>query len=219
MTSISGLSFELPSSPLRLFGGWYADYQGKLAKLKELATPELKELVPSHNAMNLATSSLDGRPSNRTVLLHEYTGQEFIFITYDHSQKGRDIEQNSRVALSFYWGDRQIRVEGPVSKVDNATNDKYFGPRSIESKLTAHAKMQSHALSDVQKYTEDMERLKKQFGSNLIPRPSHWRGYSVTPLRMEFWRARQPGQVLDDRVMFSRSSVTSEEWDVTRLYP
>jgi pyridoxamine 5'-phosphate oxidase len=144
------------------------------------------------NAMALASADAQGRPSLRMVLLKEHGPQGFTFYTNFESRKAREILANPYVALLLHWKSlrRQIRIEGPVSRVDDATADAYFASRSRDSQLGAWASDQSRPLTDRATFEARFEEAEARFEHQPVPRPPHWSGFRVTPQRIEFWLDR-----------------------------
>jgi pyridoxamine 5'-phosphate oxidase len=206
---------SLPASPMTLFTEWYQQF-----KLGFAALPNADGL--SDNVMTLATSSVQGAPSCRSVLLHTYTPHQFTFFSYDHSQKGRDLAENPRAALCFYWGTRQVRVEGEVVPTSDDESDDCFYGRSRRAQLVSLVKRQSHPIDNIDVMQREMNRLDKLYPEGVkIPRPVYWRGYHVKPLRMDFWQARPANSdvLLDDRFAYSRVNKNTNEWKVELLCP
>ena len=173
---------------------------------------------PIHpDAMVLATSTSDGKPSVRTVLLKNADTRGFVFFTNYHSRKGKELAHNPNVELCFYWHslERQVRIEGIVEKVSAGESDEYFRTRPRESQLGAHVSPQSDVVASREELERKMTALEKQFAGKEIPRPQHWGGYRVTPSRIEFWQGRQAR--LHDRILYSRTSDGS--WKIQRLAP
>jgi pyridoxamine 5'-phosphate oxidase len=173
--------------------------------------------VMEPTAMNLATVSKEGRPSSRILLLKGITGDQFIFFTNYSSKKGQDIQENNFGAMTFFWPEleRQVRIEGIISKVDSQVSDEYFQSRPRESRIGAWASLQSKPLTNRQLLEEKEKSLKKQFENQDIPRPSHWGGYALTPDRIEFWQGR-PSR-LHDRIIYELNQ--EGNWKVFRLFP
>jgi len=162
------------SQPFPLFLEWYAAYQ---------------ETGPAYpDAMTLATVGRDGQPSARTVLLKSMEQDAFHFFTNYESRKASDLDNNPRAALLFFWPSvgRQVRVEGPASRVTTAESDKYFATRPRESQLSAYCSPQSRVIAraDLLALRAEAER---RFAGQPVPRPSHWGGYTVAPRAFEFW--------------------------------
>ena len=190
------------TNPLSLFEEWFEE-----AKKSEINDP---------NAMNLATISPDGKPNSRIVLLKSYNNQGFIFYTNSNSKKGRALENNTNVALNFHWKSlqRQIRIEGAVSVIDNAEADEYFNSRPLGSRIGAWASMQSEELDDRSSLLHRVKEFEKKFQNTNINRPPHWNGYIVKPELIEFWQD-MPFR-LHDRVEFRKKE---KNWISRKLYP
>jgi pyridoxamine 5'-phosphate oxidase len=173
--------------------------------------------LPEPNAMTLATSTPDGRPAARTVLLRGCDERGFAFYTNYDSRKGQELEANPRAALVLYWAEleRQVRVEGRVEKVSAAESDAYFQTRPFESRLGAWASRQSSVIPDRSFLEREMESLLARYADGDVPRPPHWGGYRVVPEAIEFWKGR-PGR-LHDRLLYLRQE--GGGWKRMRLSP
>jgi pyridoxamine 5'-phosphate oxidase len=168
------------------------------------------------NAMTLATTTPDGVPSARIVLLKGVDARGFVFFTNRESRKGEELAANPRAALLFHWKSlgRQVRVEGAVEPVTDAESDAYFATRARISRLGAHASDQSRPLGARAELERRVAELEARFPGDDIPRPGHWGGYRVLPARMEFWQ-NMPYR-LHDRLVFTRDG---GGWATERLYP
>lgn len=188
--------------PFALFEDWFAQ-----ARAHEPNDP---------NAMALATATPDGLPSVRMVLLKGHGPDGFVFYTNYHSRKGGELAANGHVALLFHWKSlrRQIRIEGPVSRVTDAESDAYFATRSRDSQLGAWASDQSRPLPDRATFEARFAEMQARFDGGDVPRPPHWGGYRVAPERIEFWMDRE--HRLHERRVFVRNG---ERWDEGLLYP
>jgi pyridoxamine 5'-phosphate oxidase len=167
------------------------------------------------NAMTLATADAQGRPSARIVLLKGVDARGFVFYSNAESRKGGELAANPRVALLFHWKTlaRQVRVEGEASPVSDAEADAYFASRGRLSQLGAWASEQSRPLADRGALLARIEALEARYPGE-VPRPPHWRGWRVAPVRIEFWRDR-PGR-LHEREVFVRER---EAWTSQLLFP
>jgi len=169
------------------------------------------------NAMALATATRDGRPSARIVLLKGFDETGFVFFTNYQSRKGRDLGENPRVALNFHWAwlERQIQIEGLVTKVSREESQAYFDKRPLKSRLSAIISPQSSPVSSRVDLERRFEEMAKQYPDGNPPVPDFWGGYRVTPECMEFWQGRE--NRLHDRFLYTRS----EEglWRIERLGP
>lgn len=168
------------------------------------------------NAMTLATVNAKGTPSARIVLLKDFNEHGFVFFTNYQSDKGKEIAQNSNVALVFFWKEleRQVRIEGIAEKISNEESDAYFNSRPIGSRIGAWASHQSAVIP----YREVIEQNEKKyveiFGTENVPRPDYWGGYCVKPNLIEFWQGR-PNR-LHDRLQYT---LENNIWMMERLAP
>lgn len=167
--------------------------------------------------MTLATASKDGFPSARIVLLKGFTELGFVFYTNYESQKGRELAENPRATLLFYWSalERQVSISGNVSKVSREESEAYFGTRPFGSRCGAWASNQSQVIPNRDVLDQRLEQLLASYKDKPIPTPPYWGGYCVAPVRFEFWQGR-PNR-LHDRFRYSRLS--SSEWRIERLSP
>jgi pyridoxamine 5'-phosphate oxidase len=168
------------------------------------------------NAMTLATATPDGRPSARIVLLKGFDARGFVFYTNFEGRKGEELAANPRAALVLYWGEleRQVRIEGRVSRVPDEESDAYFEGRPRGSQLGAWASEQSRPARDRGVLEERLRELEAEYGDREVPRPPFWGGYRVEPEVIEFWQGRE--NRLHDRLRYRRSD---EGWKVERLQP
>lgn len=171
--------------------------------------------VNEPTAMNIATVDVDGRPSSRMVLLKEVNTQGFVFFTNYHSHKGRAIEHNPYVALSFFWPEleRQVRIEGKAEKISAEQSDTYFASRPYTSRIGAWASEQSAVISGYKSLLTKAALIAAKHPLN-VPRPPHWGGYLVVPDCVEFWQGR-PSR-LHDRI---RYRLENNAWLRERLSP
>ena len=192
----------MSDDPFALFDAWLAE-----ARASEPNDPE---------AMALATADEGGLPSVRMVLLKGHGPDGFIFYTNEHSHKGQQLADNPHAGLLFQWKSlrRQVRIEGEVERVDEATADAYFATRSRDSQLGAWASDQSRPLANRDRLMARFEEMREKFDGDAVPRPPHWGGYRVVPLLIEFWQDREFR--LHQRQLFRRSA---SGWDERLLYP
>lgn len=200
--TLAGLSrADAGNDPIELFGRWFHD--------------ALKAGVPEPTAMTLATATLDGRPSARIVLLKEFDHTGFSFFTNYQSRKAKELGINPHAGLVFHWIEvqRQIRIDGTVTKVSPEMSDKYFATRPRASKLGAWASPQSEVVPDRVYIDRRMADLEDQYPGDDIPRPPFWGGYRLAPEVIEFWQGR-PSR-LHDRLRYTKQS--DGTWKCDRL--
>lgn len=168
------------------------------------------------NAMTLATVNAAGHPSARTVLLKGFDPRGFVFYTNYGSRKARDMAENPRVSLLFYWGEleRQVRVSGVVARTTDAESDAYFESRPVGHQLGAWASQQSSVVASREAMEANLAEAARRFEPGPVPRPPHWGGYRVSPEAIEFWQGR-PSR-MHDRLEYQR---INEVWRVRRLAP
>ena len=207
LTMGKGVTRGLPEStagrdPIELFQQWFEE-----AKESGIMLPE---------STALATSTPQGVPSARMVLLKAFSAEGFVFYTNYGSRKAEELDANPRAALLLYWAilQRQVRIEGPVQRIGHEESEAYFGSRSRGSQIGAWASQQSHVLdvrSDLEQRVSEME---ERFKDQDVPLPEFWGGYRVVPERIEFWQGRL--NRLHDRLIYKRRD---GDWDTERLYP
>jgi pyridoxamine 5'-phosphate oxidase len=222
------LADPLPSEPLTAVSQW----------LREAWAAGRQ---PNANAMVLATSTRDGRPSARVVLCKDIVPQPgyVVFYTNYLSSKGRQLEDNRRAAAVIHWDalHRQVRIEGLVVKAPAADSDAYFASRSWDKRIGAWASAQSEPVASRAALEGAVAAAARRFGTPTpgaaaadapsdiaIPRPPHWGGYRLWADAVELWvegKAR-----IHDRARWTRTlasaagdAVTTGPWSVTRLQP
>jgi pyridoxamine 5'-phosphate oxidase len=188
--------------PFGRFAQWFAE-----AEASEPNDP---------NAMILATASVSGQPSARTVLLKAWDERGFVFYTNLESRKSAELKQNPQAALLFYWKilHRQVRIEGTISLVDDVQADAYFASRPRGSKIGAWTSAQSRPLADRETFERELAEVEARFPGEDIPRPHFWSGWRLVPDYFEFWLDQQFR--LHDRETFRREW---GRWLTGRLYP
>lgn len=194
---------DLPGDPIALVQRWFAD-----AQAAGIAQPD---------AMTLATTTPEGRPSARVVLLKDLDARGFVFFTNYESRKGRELAANPYAALVLLWValERQVRVTGAVTRLGDEESDAYFATRSRGSQLGAWASHQSRPLEARGQLEERWAALDARHRDTPIPRPPHWGGYCVDPHEIELWEGR--ANRLHDRVAYVRDAAGG--WERTRLQP
>jgi pyridoxamine 5'-phosphate oxidase len=194
---------DINSSPIEQFALWFQQ-----ALDSDLLEP---------NAMALATATPDGKPTARIVLLKGYSDRGFVFYTNYQSQKGQQLIANPHAALVFLWDklERQVRIEGKVSKLSPTESDEYFHSRPVASQLGAWASNQSQVIESRQVLEANLTALEAKYAdATQIPRPEHWGGFRVIPQRIEFWQGR-PSR-LHDRLVYD---LKDNNWQIQRLSP
>jgi len=192
---------DVAADPIAQFEKWFSQAQGA------------GSVEP--NAMTLATSTPDGHPSARIVLLKGVDANGFVFFTDYRSRKGAELESNPHVSLCFWWGElqRQVRVTGTVARASREESDAYYRTRPHGSRIGAWASHQSAPLASREPLEREVARLEKLY-PNDVPLPPHWGGYRVTPETIEFWQGR-PSR-LHDRIVYTREGGA---WKIGRLSP
>ncbi|MDB5173972.1 MAG: pyridoxamine-phosphate oxidase [Phycisphaerales bacterium] len=169
------------------------------------------------NAFTLATSTRDGIPSARVVLLKGMSDAGFVFFTNYLSRKGEELDANPHAAMAFWWPEleRQVRVEGEVARTSAAESDAYFNSRPPDARVGSAASPQSRPVASREELEELERALWKAYPRGEVPRPAHWGGYRLNPRRLEFWQGR-PGR-LHDRIEYVRDEHSG--WVRRRLAP
>ena len=197
------LEKNVAKNPIKQFEQWFQD--------------ALNANIYEPNAMTLATTSIDRKPSARIVLLKGFDDKGFIFYTNYLSTKGKEISKNPVVALVFFWAElaRQVRIEGTVEKLTKEASEKYFHSRPRGSQIAAMASPQSQILANREELKITWEGLEKKYDDATIPKPAYWGGYIVKPQIIEFWQGRESR--LHDRIVYKKSD--KKNWKITRLAP
>ena len=189
-------------NPIVKFSGW----------LQEARGTEL----PEPTAFTLASVGPDGAPSARVVLLKDVDGRGFVFYTNFHSRKSLELLAHRQAAMCFYWPPlgRQVRVEGVAAPVTDSEADAYFATRPRGSQLGAWASPQSQQLASREALEKSFADAEVRFAGRDVPRPPHWSGFRVEPMKIEFWTGMS--NRLHLREEFTRAG---DGWQVRLLAP
>jgi len=192
---------DLDADPLRQFERWYE---------------EAGEIVEFPEAVALATATAAGSPSVRMVLAKSFGDSGFKFHTGHGSRKARELAENARGALLFYWAQlgRQVRVEGAVTRVDDAESEEYFRTRPRDGQISAWASTQSEVIESREALESRVAELERDFDGRDVPLPPHWGGYRLEPDVWEFWQHRDSR--LHDRFRYTPEG---DSWKIERLAP
>ena len=190
------------TDPFSLFQSWYDE-----AVAAEVNDPD---------AMAVATVDAGGMPSVRMVLLKEWAADGFVFYTNYESRKSGELDATAKAAFCIHWKSlrRQVRVVGPVSRVDAARSDAYFASRGRGSRIGAWASAQSRPLDSRDSLAAAVAEVEARFPDD-VPRPAHWGGFLIEPQEIEFWADAE--HRLHDRFRFTPDAAGG--WDVSRLNP
>jgi pyridoxamine 5'-phosphate oxidase len=193
---------DLLDDPILQFLAWYGEAQA--------------EGLPLPEACALATASQAWHPSVRMVLLKDVDERGFVFATSYESRKGRDLKENARAALLFYWHSlgRQVRVEGSVERIAPEESDAVFLARPRESRISALASRQSEPLASRDELEARVRELHTELEGHEVERPPFWGGYRLAPEELEFWQHR--ANRLHVRFVYRRSG---DGWEIEELQP
>jgi pyridoxamine 5'-phosphate oxidase len=193
---------SLNPNPIEQFEVWYGQ---ALNKKNDKA-----------DAFALATSSIDGKPSVRILLFKGLNEQGFKFFTNFESLKAKDLDENPKASMLFFWSslDRQVRIDGVVKRLSEDENDDYWKSRPRGSQIGAHASIQSSKVENRDVLLKSFSDIEKKFKGREIPRPDNWGGYVLTPNKIEFWQGL-PNR-LHDRIIYKR---VGKRWNSFRLAP
>jgi pyridoxamine 5'-phosphate oxidase len=193
---------DVSAHPVQQFSKWF----------KEAVEAKVNE----PNAMGLSTVSREGKPSSRILLLRNFDEKGFVFYTNYTSRKGEDISENPNAALLFFWPEleRQVRIEGTLSRQSVEESDLYFQSRPRTSKLGAWTSAQSKVISSRKILDEEYAKLSEKYPDENVPRPAYWGGYVLKPVSVEFWQGR-PSR-LHDRILYTAED---DRWKIERLAP
>ena len=198
------LESNCPENPLELFQKWFLN-------------ADASNTVEETNAVSLSTIGKDNYPKSRIVLLKKYTWEGFIFYTNYNSEKGKAIQENNQVCLSFFWPalEQQIIIKGKAEKLPENLSDGYFESRPTGSKLGAWASNQSTVVESRDILEKNLQKFEEKFEGKEITRPPHWGGFMVKPISIEFWQGR-PNR-MHDRILYRLKEDLS--WEIERLEP
>lgn len=193
---------DLDPDPFVQFQRWYADAE------------EHGQVQP--DAMVVATSTADGRPSARMVLLRGVDARGFCFYTNFDSRKGRELTANPHAAIALHWPEvlRQVRATGPVERIADDESDAYWYARPRSSRVSAWASAQSEPVASRDELEARVAEIEARFGDGEVPRPDGWGGFRVVPDEIELWQHRDDR--LHDRFVYVRSD---DRWELVRLQP
>ncbi|MFK7857303.1 MAG: pyridoxamine 5'-phosphate oxidase [Granulosicoccus sp.] len=195
---------DLSDTPIKQFTQWLQDARDRK--------------ILDATAMTLCTADATGQPHSRVVLLKKFDDNGFVWYTYQQSDKAQQLAENPKASLLFYWCalERQVRIEGTVTKLDPAEADEYFYSRPEGSRFSAAASVQSQPVDNRDVLEQRVALLHEQYPDGNVPRPNAWGGYRIVPHRLEFWQGR--ADRLHDRFVFERESV-DDTWSVGRIQP
>lgn len=186
-------------------------------QFKQWFDEAMKSAVEEVNAMSLATINQHNRPSCRIVLLKGIENRKFVFYTNYQSAKGKDFEINPACALTFFWPEleRQVRIEGFATRVEESVSEAYFKSRPRGSQIGAWSSPQSTLIKNPEILKERVIQIEKRFeGQETLPRPKQWGGYAVNPISIEFWQGR-PNR-LHDRILYT---LDDAKWKINLVAP
>lgn len=200
-----------PSDPLILFKDWF-DFATKI-------DPDFA------NALTLSTATSNAVPSNRIVLLKDYNAKGFVFYTNYGSRKAKELEENPRASMVFWWKEiyRQVRIEGKVHKVSESESKLYFSSRPQGSKIGAWASRQSSIIANRQELARKVKQVQEKYKDGEVPLPPFWGGYRLVPQVIEFWQGKEDR--LHDRLRYQKETRATAEaslttnWQRERLSP
>ena len=193
----------LNKDPFELFDEWF-----KQAQASELNDPD---------AMALASVNPDGVPSVRIVLLKQWSEDGFVFFTNYKGRKGRELYSTKKAAACLHWKSlrRQVRIVGEVDKISDTLSEAYFATRARGSQIGAWASNQSQPLASRSDLSDKVLEYERKFAGKTVPRPSHWGGFIIKPVEIEFWA--DGAFRLHDRFQLKQDA--NNKWNATRLNP
>lgn len=193
----------LASNPIHQFEQWLQE--------------AVKSKIAEPNVMHLATSTADGKPSGRAMLLKGFDESGFVFFSNYESRKGKELSNNQWAALTFLWLElvRQVRVEGRVFKVSETESDTYFNSRPRKYQISTWVSCQSNGVQTRKEMDDQYIEIERNFEGRPIPRPPYWGGYRLEPNRVEFWQGR--ANRFHDRIVYTAEP--ERGWTKQRLFP
>lgn len=193
---------DVAATPIEQFERWW----------KQASDSAIDEM----NAMTLSTIDANGMPDARTILLKGVDEKGFVFFTNYNSTKSVQLDFNANCCLLFFWKEleRQVRIYGVAEKISVKESIDYFESRPDGSKIGAWASPQSMVVAGEAWLKETFQYYAERFKHGKIPKPPHWGGYRIKPVRMEFWQGR-PSR-MHDRILYTQSP---EGWKTERLAP
>jgi len=173
-------------------------------------------LIEEPNAMNVSTIEDDGYPRSRIVLLKDLSNNGLTFFTNYNSNKGKSINKNNKVCVSFFWPplERQVIIKGKAKRISNDLSKKYFYSRPRESQIAALISPQSKIIPNRNFLNKSIKSVDEKYKGKKIPMPDHWGGFIIKPFEIEFWQGR-PDR-LHDRILFK---LFNGRWESNRLAP
>ena len=194
--------FPLDTNPIIQFKQWHQD--------------AVSEGIHEPDAAVISGINENNFPTSRFVLVRRFDQEGFIFFTNYQSDKATSFRNSPNVALTFGWLplQRQVRILGTIEKATSLESDQYFASRPRGHQIGAWSSPQSRTIDNPSILAEQFEKYEKEFADTEVPRPSHWGGFRVRPLSIEFWQGKKDR--LHDRFRFVKSK---EAWLVERLAP
>lgn len=193
---------QLAKNPIDEFAAWMNE--------------ALRKRIPMPDAMALSTASKAGNPSSRVVLLKGFGPKGFIFYSHYKSPKARDLKENPRASLLFFWPqlERQIRIDGRVKKISKEESAQYFRSRPDDAKIATWISEQSKIIASRKVLEQKFSTLKQKVKNHNIALPPFWGGYCLVPVEFEFWQGRE--HRLNDRFRYRKRN---GRWKIDQLQP